>query len=181
MLQTYPTWLLGVRPPVAAEISVRVSGNDRTVSDQLIATPARLELRPAPPGMPDPSIQPPTVAESGDPFTALRIVDLLARIERGRPVRLDDIVDALNAAYLDWFFSGRVVVDVALQLQANWMADYRNANGIELGEGAYGPTLTIEDSSRVDPWFVGQAGRLADECHERLVAFSRLDRVTGDG
>ena len=64
--------------------------------------------------------------------------------------------------HLDWLFSRPVVVDQLLQLQANWMADYRNASGIVLDdEGPYGPTLTIEDSTRVDPWIVRQAERTA--------------------
>ena len=105
----------------------------------------------------------------------------MARIERGRPIRLDDLVDHLNATYLDWLFSRRVVADALLQLQANWMTDYRNSAGIDLEDGEYGPTVTIEDSSRVDPWIVRQAQREAAQCRERLLAFSRLDRVTSDG
>ena len=42
-------------------------------------------LRDAPAGLPDPAITPPSVAEAGDPFSTLRIIDLLARLERGRP------------------------------------------------------------------------------------------------
>ena len=87
-------------------------------------------LRTAPAGLPDPDIDPPNIGESGDPFTAIRVIDLLARIERGRPVRLADLADRLNASYLDWLFPVPVIVDVALQLQANWMADYRNSSGI---------------------------------------------------
>ena len=34
-----------------------------------------------------------------------------------------------------------VVADVALQLQANWMADYRNSSGIVVDDGPYGPTV----------------------------------------
>ena len=131
--------------------------------------------------MPDADIQPPNVAESGDPFTTLRVVALLARIERGRPVRLDDIVDRLNATHLDWIFPAPVVADVALQLQANWMADYRNSSGIVVEEGPYGATVQLEDSSRVDPWIVRQAQREAAACRERLAEFSRRDRATSDG
>jgi hypothetical protein len=138
-------------------------------------------LRPAPPGLPDPRIQPPTVAESGDPFTSIRVIDLLACIERGHPVRVADIVERLDATYLDWLFSATVVTDVALQLQANWMADYRNSSGIVIDDGAYGPTITIEDSSRVDPWIVRQANREAASCTERLAEFSRRDRPTSGG
>ena len=138
-------------------------------------------LRHAPAGLPDPEIAPPTVAESGDPFAAVRVIDLLARLERGRPIRLADIVDRLNAQYLDWLFSPAVVADVALQLQANWMADYRNSSGIVLDDGPYGVALTIEDSSRVDPWIVRQAQREAASCTERLAEFSRRDLLTSSG
>jgi hypothetical protein len=135
-------------------------------------------LRPPPPGLPDASLQPPTVAESGDPFAALRVIDLVARIERGRPIRIADLVDRLNATYLDWLFDAAVVGDVLLQLQANWMADYRNASGIVVDDGPYGATVELEDSTRVDPWIVGQARRAAADCTERLAAFSRRDRFS---
>lgn len=138
-------------------------------------------LRPAPSGLPDPAISPPTVAESGDPFTAVRVIDLLARLARGRPIRVADIAERLNATYLDWLFSVSVVADVALQMQANWMADYRNSSGIVVEDGPYGSTITIEESSRVDPWIVRQARREAASCTERLAEFSRRDRLTSGG
>jgi hypothetical protein len=138
------------------------------------------QLREPPPGLPDARISPPTVAEAGDPFSALRVVDLLARLERGRAIRLEDIAARLNATYLDWLFSPRVVADVALQLASNWMTDYRNTAGFEVADGPSGPTLTIEDSPRVDPWIVRQAQRTAAECTERLAEFSRRDRPTGE-
>jgi hypothetical protein len=105
---------------------------------------------------------------------------LLARIERGRPVRIADIVDRLNATHLDWIFSPTVVANVALQLQANWMSDYRNSSGIVVDDGPYGATVAIEDSSRVDPWIVRQAQREAAACRDRLARFSRLDRALSD-
>jgi len=129
--------------------------------------------------MPDPNLAPPTVAESGDPFTTLRIVDLVACLERGRPVRIADIAARLDATYLEWLFPDPVVVDVLLQLQANWFTDYRNQSGIVLADGPYGATVSIEDSSRVDSWIVRQAQRAAAECRERLAEFSRLDRPAG--
>jgi hypothetical protein len=133
-------------------------------------------LRPAPAGLPDPAIDPPNVGETGDPFTALRVIDLLARLERGRPVRLADIADRLNASYLDWLFAVPVIAAVAMQLQVNWMADYRNSSGIVIEDRSSGPVLTIEDSSRVDPWIARQAQRIAADCTERLAEFSRRDR-----
>ena len=123
--------------------------------------------------MVDPNIQPPTIAVSGDPFAALRVVHLLARIERGRPVRVRDVVDRLNAEYLDWSFSRPVVVDAILQLQSNWLADYRTRDGILLEEGPAGPELTIEDSPRVEPWIGRQVERLAAECRDVLRIFAR--------
>ena len=148
------------------------------MTDAATATIGLGPLRPSPPGMPDPVMTPPTVGEAGDPFTSLRVIDLLARLERGRPIRLADIADRLNASYMDWLFPTSVVADVALQLQANWMADYRNSSGIVVADGVTGPTLTIEDSSRVDPWIVRQAKRAAADCTERLADFSRRDRPT---
>ena len=41
------------------------------------------------------------------------------------------------------------------------MADYRNGSGIVVEDGPLGPTIAIEDSSRVDPWIVRQARREA--------------------
>lgn len=137
--------------------------------------------RPAPAGLPDAFPAPPVIAESDDPFTALRVIDAVARMERGRPVRLDDLVDRLNAAHLDWLFTRDVVVSVLVTLQANWMADYRNASGIVLDDGAAGPHVTIEDSSRVDPWIVRQAQREAAACREALDEFARRDRLATGG
>ena len=124
------------------------------------------------PGLPDPRVQPPTVAEAGDPFAQLRVVHLLARLPRGSAVRVRDITDQLNADYLDWSFSREVVVATVVQLQANWLSDYRNRDGIVLADGPAGPELTIEDSSRVDPWIVRQAQRLRATCDERLREFA---------
>ena len=124
------------------------------------------------PGLPDPGLQPPIIAESGDPFAELRVVHLLARVPRGEPVRVRDVVDRLNHDYLDWSFSRPVIVASVVQLQANWQADYRNLDGIQLRDGPAGPELVIEDSSRVDPWIVRQADRLRSTCEERLRAFA---------
>ena len=136
-------------------------------------------LRPAPAGLPDPAVNPPTIGEAGDPFTTLRVLDLIARLERGRPQRLADIATRLDATYLDWLFPVPVVIDVVIQLQTDWMADYRNSSGLVIDDGPTGPTLTVEDSTRVDPWIVRQAQRAAADCTERLTEFSRRDRPSG--
>jgi hypothetical protein len=139
--------------------------------------PGDVGSRPAPAGLPDAHIAPPQVAEPGDPFSALRVIDVVARMDRGRPIRLDDLVDRLNATWLDWLFTRAVVVDVLVTLQSNWMADYRNSSGIVLESGPYGDTVTLEDSSRVDPWIVGQARRAERACRIALDDFARRDRV----
>jgi hypothetical protein len=137
--------------------------------------------RPLPPGFPVDRPHPPVIAESGDPFASLRVIDALARLERGREVRLDDLVDRLNATYLDWLFPRAVVVDAVIALQANWTADYRSGSGIVLEEGERGPTLQVDDTPRMDPWLVAQAERLAAECRETLRAFARRDTAFGGG
>jgi hypothetical protein len=131
--------------------------------------------------MPEAGLAPPVIAESGDPFTNLRVIDLIARVPRGQPIALAAIVDRLNATYLDWLFEARVVADAILQLQANWIADYRSTTGIAIEEGPSGVTVAIEDSSRVDPWIARQAQRLADACRETLAEFSRRDRRAAGG
>ena len=88
-------------------------------------------------------------------------------------MRVRDIVDRLNAEHLDWSFGRSVVLDAIVQLQANWQADYRTKAGISLDDGPAGEELTIEDSSRVDPWIVRQVERLVGEGRARLAAFAR--------
>ncbi len=139
------------------------------------------DLRPPPPGLPRADLAPPVIAETADPFANLRVIELLARIPRGTQVELSAIVDRLNATHVDWLFDERVVADALVQLQANWMADYRNASGIVLDDVAGRTSVTIEDSTRVDPWIVRQAERLAAACREVLDDFSRRDRRAGEG
>lgn len=130
-----------------------------------------MQLRPTP-GLPDPGLQPPTVATAGDPFAELRVVHLLARVPRGTSLRVRDLVDQLNRDYLDWSFSRAVVLAAVVQLQANWQSDYRNSDGIVLRDGDVGPEMLIEDSSRVDPWIVRQAERRHAACLELLREFA---------
>jgi hypothetical protein len=134
-----------------------------------------------PPGFPLDSPAPPVIAESGDPFTALRVLEAVARMERGRPISMDALVAHLNATHLDWLFPPDVVVSVLVSLQANWMTDYRNASGIVLRDGPGGATVLLEDSSRVDPWLVRQALREAADCREALDEFARRDRLATGG
>jgi hypothetical protein len=140
-----------------------------------------IDRRPLPPGFPVDRPTPPVVAEAGDPFSSLRILDALARVERGRELRIDDLVDRLNAANLDWLFPRPVVVAALVAFQANWIADYRSTTGILLEEGDRGAVVTLEDTPRVDPWLVAQAERLEAACREALRAFARHDTAFGGG
>ena len=151
------------------------------MTDPRPAAPGRLRLEPAPPGLPDPNVAPPLVAEPGDAFAVLRVLELVARVERGRPALLDDLVASLNARYLDWAFDRAVVADALVALQANWMFDFRNASGIVLDESPYGPVVTLEETARVSAWLVGQVQRSAAECRRQLAEFSRRDGPTRTG
>ncbi|HUP82636.1 MAG TPA: hypothetical protein VM284_00410 [Candidatus Limnocylindria bacterium] len=124
-------------------------------------------------GLPEPGISPPVVAESGDPFAGLRVAHLIARLPRGASVRLRDVVDRLNADYLDWSFSRSVVAAVVVQLAANWQADFRTTIGFELTDGERGDELRIEDTPRAGTWLLTQVERYAAECRLRLQAFAR--------
>jgi hypothetical protein len=135
-----------------------------------------MELRDTP-GLPDPHLHPPVVAEADDPFAALRVAHLVARLPRGRAVRVHDVVDRLEREHMDWAFSTPVVVAAIVQLQANWLVDYRNSDGIVLTEGPAGVELTIEDSSRVDPWIVRQAQRLHAAATDVLRDFAADDEA----
>ncbi len=124
-------------------------------------------------GLTAPDLRPPTVAEAGDAFAALRVAHLVCRLPRGVRLRLRDVVDRLNADHLDWSFSRPVVVAAVVQLQANWLADYRTEQGFELTDGPAGEEVLIEDSARIEPWLVRQVERLAAECRSRLSDFAR--------
>jgi hypothetical protein len=90
-------------------------------------------------------------------------MDAVARMNRGRPIRLDDLVDRLNATWLDWLFTRAVVVDALVTLQANWMADYRNASGIVLEGGPYGDTVTLaENTTGASTHAVGPSATVAE-------------------
>jgi hypothetical protein len=137
--------------------------------------------RALPAGFPAERPAPPVIAEPDDPFASLRVLDAVARMERGRPVPIDALVANLNAAHLDWLFTREVVVSVLVALQANWMADYRSSSGIVLEDGPGGATVQLEDSSRVDPWLVRQAQREATACRAALDEFARRDRIATGG
>lgn len=137
-------------------------------------------LGPAAPGLPDPEPSPPQIARVGDPFGGLRLVNFVARLRRNETHQLRDAVAALNAAYLDWYFSEKVVLAGLVQLQANWSISYHGEDRIVLDRNERGHTLLIVDSTKMTPFLVAQATRLREACDEELRRFALGDGVTTD-
>lgn len=130
--------------------------------------------------MPDPNVVPPQIARSGDSFAALRIVHFLSRLRRNEALQLRDVVSALNAAFLDWSFSERVVLAEIVQLQANWGISFHGDDRIVLDRNERGHSLLIVDSSRMNAFLVAEARRLADACNEELRRFTLGDGISTD-
>jgi hypothetical protein len=130
--------------------------------------------------MPDPDLIPPQIARGGDPFASLRIVHFLACLQRNETLQLRDVVAALNATYLDWFFSEKVLLAELVQLQANWGLSFHGDDRIVLDRNARGHTLLIIDSTKMSTFLVNEARRLADACNEELRRFTLGDGVSPD-
>jgi hypothetical protein len=135
---------------------------------------------PAPDGMPDPQILPPQIARSGDSFAALRIVHFVSRLRRNETLQLRDVVAALNAEYLDWYFSEKVVIAELVQLQANWGISFHGDDRIVLDRNDRGHTLLITDSTKMSSFLVAEGRRLAEACAEELRRFTLGDGVSSD-
>ncbi|HEU5324704.1 MAG TPA: hypothetical protein VFV59_02370 [Candidatus Limnocylindria bacterium] len=133
-----------------------------------------------PDGMPSPDLVPPQIARSGDPFAALRIVHFASRLPRNRTLQLRDVVAALNAEFLDWFFSEKVVIAELVQLQANWAISFHGDDRIVLDRNERGHTLLITDSTKMGSFLVNEARRLAEACAEELRRFTLGDGVSPD-
>ena len=135
---------------------------------------------PPPDGMPDPELAPPQLARGGDPFAALRIVHFMSRLRRNETLQLRDVVTALNAEYLDWYFTEKVVLAEVVQLQANWGISFHGDDRIVLDRNERGHTLLIIDSTKMSSFLVNEAKRLAEACHEELRRFTLGDGVSPD-
>ena len=134
----------------------------------------------APDGMPDPDLVPPQIARSGDPFAALRIVHFVSRLRRNATLQVRDVVNALNAEFLDWYFSEKVVLAELVQLQANWGISFHGDDRIVLDRNERGHTLLVTDSTKMTAFLVNEARRLADACGEELRQFTLGDGVSRD-
>jgi hypothetical protein len=148
------------------------------VTDQTAALP--LLSGPAPEGMPDPSMAPPQIARSGDPFASLRIVHFVSRLARNRTHQLRDVVVSLNAEFLDWSFSEKVVLAELVQLQANWAISFHGDDRIVLDRNERGHTLLIIDSTKMSSFLVAEGRRLADACADELRRFTLGDGISPD-
>jgi hypothetical protein len=126
-----------------------------------------------PPGMPAPDLAPPQIARSGDPFAALRIVHFVSRLRRNTTLQVHDLVTALNAAYLDWAFSEKVLLAELVQLQANWSISFHGEDRIVLDRNERGHTLLIVDSSKMSSFLINEAKRLVAACDAELRDFAR--------
>lgn len=131
--------------------------------------------------LPDPNLHPPVVAESGDPFAALRIVHLLARLPIGPQIPVRDVVARLNSEHTGWVFSERVVLDAIAQLRANWIADFRTQEGIDVRDGDAGRVITLEDAPRTARWLRDQAWRFEAACQVVLDEFARGEGRATEG
>ena len=130
--------------------------------------------------MPDPDLTPPQIARSGDPFASLRIVHFVSCLQRNETLQLRDVVAALNATYLDWFFSEKVMLAELVQLQSNWGISFHGDDRIVLDRNARGHTLLIIDSTKMSTFLVNEARRLAAACDEELRRFTLGDGVSPD-
>ena len=135
---------------------------------------------PAPEEMPDPHLLPPQIARGGDPFAALRIVHFVSRLRRNETLQVRDVVTALNAEFLDWYFSEKVLLAELVQLQANWGISFHGDDRIVLDRNERGHTLLVIDSTKMSTFLVNEARRLAEKCADELRQFTLGDGVSRD-
>ena len=143
-------------------------------------SPPRSLVGQAPDGMPDPDLAPPQIGRAGDPFAALRVVHFVSRLRRNETLQLRDVVLALNAEFLDWSFSEKVVLAELVQLQANWSISFHGDDRIVLDRNERGHTLLVVDSQKMSAFLVGEAKRLAEACAAELRNFSLGDGISRD-
>jgi len=134
----------------------------------------------APDGMPDPTLAPPQIARSGDPFARLRILHFLSRLRRNATHQLRDVVAALNASFLDWSFNEKVLLAELVQLQANWAISFHGEDRIVLDRNERGHTLLIVDSTRMTSFLVAEGRRAHEAAVEELRRFTLGDGISPD-
>ena len=93
---------------------------------------------------------------------------------------LGDVVAALNAEFLDWSFSEKVVLAELVQLQANWGISFHGDDRIVLDRNERGHTLLVTDSTKMTSFLVNEARRLEERCREELRDFTLGDGISRD-
>jgi hypothetical protein len=142
--------------------------------------PGSLVAGPAPDGMPEPTLAPPQIARTGDPFARMRLIHFLSRLRRNATHQLRDVVAALNAAFLDWSFSEKVVLAELVQLQANWAISFHGDDRIVLDRNERGHTLLVVDSTKMTAFLVAEGRRAAEAAEEELRRFTLGDGISPD-
>ena len=104
----------------------------------------------------------------------------VSRLRRNETLQVRDVVAALNAEFLDWYFAERVVLAELVQLQANWGISFHGDDRIVLDRNERGHTLLIVDSTKMSTFLVNEGRRLADACNEELRRFTLGDGVSPD-
>ncbi len=135
---------------------------------------------PPPDGMPDPNLVPPQIGRAGDPFTRARILHFSARVRRNVTHQLRDVAAALNAAYLDWYFSEKVLLAELVQLQADWAISFHGDDRIILDRNERGHTLLVVDSAKMTSFLIAETQRAVDACVEEQRAFTLGEAGTPD-
>jgi hypothetical protein len=130
--------------------------------------------------MPDPTLSPPQIARGGDPFSRLRILHFLSRLRRNQTHQLRDVVAALNAEFLDWSFSEKVVLAELVQLQADWAISFHGEDRVILDRNERGHTLLVVDSTKMSSFFLSEGRRAADEAEDELRRFTLGDGISPD-
>jgi hypothetical protein len=148
--------------------------------DRMTRSTGTLLVGPAPDGMPTPNLAPPQIARAGDPFAALRVVHFVSRLRRNETLQLRDVVAALNAEHLDWYFAEKVVLAELVQLQANWSISFHGDDRIVLDRNERGHTLLVVDSTKMSSFLVNEARRLSEACAAELRRFTLGDGVSPD-
>jgi hypothetical protein len=104
----------------------------------------------------------------------------VSRLRRNETLQLRDVVAALNAEFLDWYFSEKVVLAELVQLQANWGISFHGDDRIVIDRTDRGHTLQITDSTKMNSFLVAEARRLAEACSEELRRFTLGDGISRD-
>ena len=104
----------------------------------------------------------------------------VSRLRRNETLQVRDVVAALNAEFLDWYFAEKVVLAELVQLQANWGISFHGDDRIVLDRNERGHTLLIVDSTKMSSFLVNEARRLAEACAEELRRFTLGDGVSPD-